>query len=471
MTWLYDANGREGVNLTLNLTKINGQRAGKFLMELKALALEAGWAVTASGDGGSLFEFSGSTGGAGTGSGGGSDVLTSNTSAGTGGAGDASTPNAWIVLTDPSGSQLLFQVGSAVGTSWDMYANIFYLPGGGYLPAGISATVPPATVAGEVELSGAGRGSSGTNFVPFSGGTKTYSILFDTALEEGVYRWLWYVQDSDGSPHDCVGLLTFDYYPSWETARWFILGGHTNGFSDTSPDGLYEVQSEGQAAERTITVPNFLSQTIYSSSWSPDGTNDDPVTGATIVATVPYLRQYNVTNEEYGPLIMKDVLVRTENGGPTYPDYLDWNGMRYVYHGDLLLPHGTTADAVVPSGGSDSGATVLDIRPSVGGVADTTAPTLTNVSPASGATIGAGDSITFDVTDETGLREVIVGVEFLSSGAYEFAHDGTSFAQSYRASTRTAISGGFRYVLQRSGGWPSSPRIQIFAIDTSGNEL
>ena len=470
MAWRYNANGRDSVGSTLELTKVDGQRAGKLLIELKALALEAGWSVTATGDGGSSYEFQGSTGGAGTGTGGDYDVLTGFTDAGTGGAGDAGTPRAWMLLTDPNGAQLIIQTGSSAGTGWDMYINAIYSPGGGYSATGCTALNPPAALADERIIRGS-RNGSGANVVPFGAGTHLYSILFDDAEADGTYRFLFYCVTSAGTPHDCFGVMTFDYYPSWETAPWFILGGHTNANSSTSPAGLWEVQSEGQSAERSIAVSTFLSNTIYASGWAPNGTNDDPVTGETIVATIPYLRQFGVANEEYGPLIMTDVLVRTESGGPDYPDFLDWNGMRFVHYDDLLLPFGTTADANVPAGGTDSGATVLDIRPSAGGALDTTAPTLTNVSPASGSTIGAADSVTFDVTDETGLREVIVAVEFLASGSYEVVHDGTSFAQAYRSSSRTAVTGGYRYTVSRAGGWPSSPQIRIFAIDTSGNEL
>ena len=102
--------------------------------------------------------------------------------------------------------------------------------------------------------------------------------------------------------------------------------------------------------------------------------------------------------------------------------------------------------------------------------ADATAPVVSNVTPASGSTIAADDSVQFDVTDAGGFHSLMVYVRFPDSEQYEVIHDGTQFVPRYqRDSSRTSISGGYRYAVSRFGGWPSAPQIKIQAIDSSGN--
>jgi hypothetical protein len=102
--------------------------------------------------------------------------------------------------------------------------------------------------------------------------------------------------------------------------------------------------------------------------------------------------------------------------------------------------------------------------------ADATAPVVSNVTPASGSTIAADDSVQFDVTDAGGFHSLMVYVRFPDSEQYEVIHDGTQFVPRHqRDSSRTSISGGYRYVVSRFGGWPSAPQIKIQAIDSSGN--
>ena len=73
------------------------------------------------------------------------------------------------------------------------------------------------------------------------------------------------------------------------------------------------------------------------------------------------------------------------------------------------------------------------------------------------------------MTDETALRRVVLLSRFAGRND-EVIHDGTEFRAPYSASsTRTAIAGGFRFRVRRTGGWPSSPSILPLAVDTSGN--
>lgn len=102
---------------------------------------------------------------------------------------------------------------------------------------------------------------------------------------------------------------------------------------------------------------------------------------------------------------------------------------------------------------------------------DSTAPTVSNISPAPGSTLGPATHVSFDVTDNLGgLRRVAVGVTAVGLQTREMPHDGTSFAANYGGSTRTSIANGFHYDLVRAGGFPSFPSITVYAVDTSGNE-
>jgi hypothetical protein len=77
----------------------------------------------------------------------------------------------------------------------------------------------------------------------------------------------------------------------------------------------------------------------------------------------------------------------------------------------------------------------------------------------------------FDVTDDSGaFRRVIVCA--VLDGVTEVVHDGSTFLGNYAGGScsRAAISGGFRFVVLRDGGWPASPTIRVFAIDQQGNE-
>lgn len=103
--------------------------------------------------------------------------------------------------------------------------------------------------------------------------------------------------------------------------------------------------------------------------------------------------------------------------------------------------------------------------------ADTTSPIVGSVVPAPGTPIASTDPLQLDVTDDSGaFRRILIAV--VLGGVTELAHDGSSFLGNYAGGScsRTAISGGFRFVILRDGGWPSSPSIRIFAIDLSGNE-
>jgi hypothetical protein len=108
--------------------------------------------------------------------------------------------------------------------------------------------------------------------------------------------------------------------------------------------------------------------------------------------------------------------------------------------------------------------------PPVGG--DTTPPVIDSYVPSPGTEIQTDDPLQFDVTDNLAeFRRIIIEAFFQSTGQSEVVHDGDTFRPYYSGgSTRTIVQLGYRYVLNRLGGWPASPTIRVYAIDQDGNE-
>lgn len=98
------------------------------------------------------------------------------------------------------------------------------------------------------------------------------------------------------------------------------------------------------------------------------------------------------------------------------------------------------------------------------------APSVTNFSPAAPTTISHSATITFDVTDDGTLGEIVVRAQYSSLSSEEVIHDGTSFVSPYTGS-KTPISGGYTFVVSRTGtGWKHNVELRVFAIDDLGNE-
>lgn len=100
------------------------------------------------------------------------------------------------------------------------------------------------------------------------------------------------------------------------------------------------------------------------------------------------------------------------------------------------------------------------------------APTLLNVAPAPASVITADVALSFEITSSPGLQRELVFARFPGAGIEEVVWDGSAFTAAYSAlSTRTVISGGFRFRIIRTAVWPDSPQIAIFAFNTSAEEL
>lgn len=103
--------------------------------------------------------------------------------------------------------------------------------------------------------------------------------------------------------------------------------------------------------------------------------------------------------------------------------------------------------------------------------ADSTPPVVSNVSPTPGTTISPSTPITMDVTDNRGLALVMLIASFPGTPAPEVVYDGNAFSSAYLGSSSvSSISGGYHFSLLRNGGWPATPTVIPYVLDTSGNE-
>lgn len=109
-----------------------------------------------------------------------------------------------------------------------------------------------------------------------------------------------------------------------------------------------------------------------------------------------------------------------------------------------------------------------------GGGAALSGLSIQNVVPASGGSILSTDAIQFDVVSATTGLQVVLAAEYPNVTPADFIYDGTSLFSLYRNGQTmvTAIPGGFRFTLLRTGGWPDNQvSIRIYAYDDLGFEL
>jgi hypothetical protein len=100
-------------------------------------------------------------------------------------------------------------------------------------------------------------------------------------------------------------------------------------------------------------------------------------------------------------------------------------------------------------------------------------PVLSAFSPVVGAAIGTRDALRFTVQPVGGeLRRETIMVSFPLLGLTEVAFDGEAFTKAYPAAqgnARVANGTGWDFTLQRTEGWPASPRLLPLVTDEFGN--
>lgn len=105
------------------------------------------------------------------------------------------------------------------------------------------------------------------------------------------------------------------------------------------------------------------------------------------------------------------------------------------------------------------------------------APVLSGLTPAESTSLTVNQAVQFDVTvTPPGSMAEVDGGRFAVWAQYpnldaktEVIWDGAAFTSTFDdASTRTAITNGYRFVIYRNGGWPSAPTIFVHANSDLG---
>lgn len=94
--------------------------------------------------------------------------------------------------------------------------------------------------------------------------------------------------------------------------------------------------------------------------------------------------------------------------------------------------------------------------------------TVTNLEPPNGQPILPDTPLQFEVLSPGGFAIITPWIILDPFRLPEPVHDTEDFTPLYQGSVRTSFGTNFRYTLRRRGGWTSSPRLLIWAVDTNG---
>lgn len=116
---------------------------------------------------------------------------------------------------------------------------------------------------------------------------------------------------------------------------------------------------------------------------------------------------------------------------------------------------------------TDQRSNMANIHETIGASAGA-APVVSLVSPPAGTRLTRTDPIVVEVSDDTNLAYHMI-VALYPAGRHELVLDGgdPSLTTNYHW-TRTAISGGWRYAVQRKGGWHAAPTLRVVGVDDGG---
>jgi len=99
-------------------------------------------------------------------------------------------------------------------------------------------------------------------------------------------------------------------------------------------------------------------------------------------------------------------------------------------------------------------------------------PVIANVAPTASTTIPSNQVLSYEVTSSPSLQRTMLFVRFPGLQIEEVVYDGSAFTEKYAGrSSRTAITGGFRFNILRDPVWPDSPQIATYQINSSAEEL
>lgn len=99
-------------------------------------------------------------------------------------------------------------------------------------------------------------------------------------------------------------------------------------------------------------------------------------------------------------------------------------------------------------------------------------PVIANVAPTASTTIPSTQVLSYEVTSSPSLQRTMLFARFPGLQFEEVVYDGSAFTERYAGrSSRTAITGGFRFNVLRDPVWPDSPQLYAYQINTSAEEL
>lgn len=100
---------------------------------------------------------------------------------------------------------------------------------------------------------------------------------------------------------------------------------------------------------------------------------------------------------------------------------------------------------------------------------DETPPTVVIISPTPGTNIPKTAKLIFKILDDGPFERLLPSIRFPDS-TVELVHDGEGFTANYSQSIREPVANGYKYTVERNGGWPANPTLIPFAFDKGGNE-
>jgi hypothetical protein len=398
---------------------------------------------------------------------------------GSAGANGLGNDSAWVLLRSPD-SALYISIqhsANAANRNWRFKCSTA-------TPTGGSATQVP-TATDDAVYSGGGTDASPTfndEVIGESDGSSYWFNAVATTTAPYVFcAFSW----ADGAPSGNVSSLIFlDFVQAWtlasadvfpyvlkavsigsgnDCANIAALSQPDPGVSRTAP---WTWLAKGLGGEGFVLTPMSGRANSITVPQAPDKVPVNPVTGKFDLLPIEYLRDSDAPADPKG---LKG-----------WSTLFSWRPLTTHATGDLYSAAGTKdnialSDLVLnlwagdtPSGTGTTPAT-RSARIFTAPAPDSTVPVISNWVPTPGTTIQPGTALQFDVTDvNADLNVIVVKVAFAGGGAFEIAHDGSQLGPNYSGS-RTVITNGFRYVLNRSGGWPSTPTITIYAVDSSGN--
>lgn len=318
---------------------------------------------------------------------------------------------------------------------------------GGFVddPAGLSSITVYAEHAGGLELVAVIRlvdGAVDTVDVndPYSAGlvvTPLGAEGFDVEVER-TGGWPWdvtlhaTVADRSGNPAHGSAAYTLSSAPSAPTVGFDPASGASFAYDTATPVRVDVLDAGTVAAVRIIMLGSTRAELVFD-----DAPGQPAEPGYTIVqSAIPGGRRFDI-----------------ERVDGWLEDF-------------VLVVEATNAAGL---SASDSASYTLTSLPTGG---DLVPPISTNIQPPAGTPITASTPVSVDVTDDSGLfRRVLIAVEL--RGLTELAWDGDQWLGHYAGgdSIRSPITGGFRFVVLRDGGWTSSPTLRVFAFDQGGNEV